>query len=344
MKFAPLQKIKFGKIFAIVVITVLIWVWADLALDETLPDRPAVISVDQSANRKLWVTLNNAPSADIRLTLSGPHTAIRDISKELKEGRLLEFDLNVTQENLTEPRKYTLALLPFLQKDTQLKRRGLKITACVPDNIEVNVIQLVKKSLSVKCIDEVLNPVGTAIIEPAQVEAFVPEDWTGEELTALVQLTQREIEQARFSPLEKTPFVEFAAGQNRDVPATVKITAPPHEDPRKPETIQNVTMGFNSSAVLQGKYKVEVVNLTRVLSPIAILATPAAKQAYANMTYQVILEIYDSDVNAASGEPLRRDLIYNFPPEFLRKNEIQLNQQPVTAQFKLVPLAPEPSQ
>ena len=41
-----------------------------------------------------------------------------------------------------------------------------------------------------------------------------------------------------------------------------------------------------------------------------------------------------------SAEPLRRELTYNFPDEYVRKNEIVLNQQPVVARFKLVPLIP----
>jgi hypothetical protein len=54
------------------------------------------------------------------------------------------------------------------------------------------------------------------------------------------------------------------------------------------------------------------------------------------MPYQVTLEIDDEDATAT--EPLRRNLIYNFPDEYLRKDEIKLNQQPATARFKLMPL------
>ncbi len=40
-----------------------------------------------------------------------------------------------------------------------------------------------------------------------------------------------------------------------------------------------------------------------------------------------------------STEPQRKALIYNFPEEYVRRDEIRLNQQPVTAQFKLIPLS-----
>ncbi|UCC23471.1 MAG: hypothetical protein JSW23_05305, partial [Planctomycetota bacterium] len=66
-----IRKINSGKILVVVFITVLIWVWADLALDEELPDKPAVIVIDESATPKLWVSFNQNRTADIKITLSG---------------------------------------------------------------------------------------------------------------------------------------------------------------------------------------------------------------------------------------------------------------------------------
>jgi len=57
------------------------------------------------------------------------------------------------------------------------------------------------------------------------------------------------------------------------------------------------------------------------------------------MRYQVILEIDDGDKDKGS-EEIRRDLFYNFPPEFVRRDEIMLNQAPVQARFRLVPVTP----
>ncbi|MHC4362893.1 MAG: hypothetical protein ACYSTZ_08705 [Planctomycetota bacterium] len=54
------------------------------------------------------------------------------------------------------------------------------------------------------------------------------------------------------------------------------------------------------------------------------------------MRWQVILEIEDDDLKLP--EPTRL-LEYNFPEEYLRRNEIELIQPPVEARFKLVPLA-----
>ena len=334
-----LKKIKYGKVLVVILLTALIWVWADLALDEQLPGKPATIVVDESANPKLLVRINQASSADIRITLSGPHAVIVDLDRKLKEGKeRLEFDFDAAQEKMDEPGDHTLILLPFLQKVKGIKLLGLKVVSCEPDTLAVSVVELVKKSLVVKCVGEDQNPVKAATIKPARVDMFVPVYWEGEKLTAEVRLTQGEIAQARLSAIEKIAYIVLPGGQTRDVPTTVGITMPPEEDALRNYTITAPTLGVTLSANLQGQYKVEVKNLDAVMSAISIVATADAKRAYEEMRYQVMLEIYDSDKDDKSTEPLRRELIYNFPAEYVREGEIELKQQPVIARFKLVRL------
>jgi len=337
-----IKKIKYGKIFVIVFITVLIWVWADLALDEVLPEKPAVIIVDDAANPKLWVSFNQEPDADIKLTFSGPHAAIAEEARNLKEGKRLEFDFDAAQEKMDTPGSYTLNLLPFLQKNKEIRQQGLKVQSCEPETLSVQVIKLVKNSLTVTCFDENNTPLKIKSIEPSKIDMFVPEDWSGEKLTAKVLLPRREVDQASLSPIQKVPFIELAPGQIKNASTAVKITLPPAEVLLTDHTITAATLGFTLSANLQGKYKVIVDNLDEVIRAITIRATADAKRAYEEMPYQVILEIDDEDAKAT--EPLRRQLIYNFPDEFLRKDEIRLNQQPVTARFKLIsiPIQPQP--
>ncbi len=329
------RKINYGKIAAVMLITVLIWIFADRALEEELPDKPATIVVDESANPKLWVSFNQASSADVRVTLSGPHAAVVDISRELKKGEKLEFDFDAAREKMDEPGEHTLTLLSFLQKDKKIKRLGLKIKSCDPNTLGVHVVKLVKKQLTVKCVDENQNLVKTETIQPKQVDMPVPEDWDGETLVATVLLMPREISQARVSAVKKAPYIELAPGQIRQVPTIVKVTMPQQEDSLSDHTITAVTLGVSLSANLQGKYIVEVTNLNEVIGAIAIRATQEAKSAYEGMRYHVILEIDDDD--AKSTEP-RRELVYNFPSEYVRNDEIELKQQPVIAKFKLTPL------
>lgn len=330
------KRINYSKIALVVFITALIWVWADLAQDETLPDRPAVIVVDQTVNPEFWISLDKLPSRIIRMTLSGPHTAVVEFGRRLKEGQSCEFNFDPVQERMDKPASYTLAVPAFLQKNKLLRQLGLKVVSCRPETISVDVVRLVKKTLTVRCVDEKANPLKAAASEPGQVSMSVPEAWNGERLEAQVMLTASEIKQAASSPIEKKPYVELAPGYIRSAPVTVKVTAPERQQ-LADYVVTKITPKYSLSANLQGKYRVDVLNFDAVMSPIAISATPEAKWAYENMAYQVRLEIDDGDVKTT--EPQRKALIYNFPEEYVRRDEIRLNQQPVTAQFKLVPLS-----
>ena len=327
-----LRKVKYGKVLVVLFLTCLVWVWADLAMDEDLGDRPATVVVDESSAPKLWVSLAGGSSVDIKVTVSGPHTAVTDVRKMLREGGRLEFNFDVVAETMDEPGTYPLVLLPFLQKDKQIKQRSLKVKSCNPNTIEVKVVRLEKKALMVRCEDEQGLLIENAVSEPTQVDMWVPDDWSRENLTARVQLTNSEIKQARTSPVPKIPFIELSAGQMRKSSTTVNVTTPPEVDMLSDHTVTNAGLGVCFGLNLQGKYKVEVTNLNMVISPVRIRATAEAKRAYERQPFQMTLYILDGDENVTGWQ--NRDVVYNFPEEFVRRDEIKLHQQTVKAKAR----------
>ena len=77
-----IRKPKYGKIAVVVFITILIWVWADLALDEKLPVSNATISVVKS-NPQLWVSFDVASFVAIEeMVLKGPLRKIAYIRRK----------------------------------------------------------------------------------------------------------------------------------------------------------------------------------------------------------------------------------------------------------------------
>lgn len=333
------RKINYGKISAVLFLTILLWVWTDLALDDSVTIPHAVISVAKSTDPGFWVTFEgdraSVPIEEIKL--KGPAKKTDDVKRKLNDGSLdRHFFLDPQAQGWTSPGQHTLILLDFLKKSDQLRQLGLTVDTCKPDKISVNVVELETKLLVVKCVDEEEKTI-TATSDPLSVEVPVPSAWSGERLTAYVRLTRAEQQQARQSPIEKTPYIILTPGQTKEVPTVVKITTPPREDRRVPYTITAARLGITFSLTLQGKYEVQIGNRDELISNIKIYATPEARKAYANSRYQVMLEIDDKDINS---EDLRRPLVYNFPPEFLEKGEIKLNQQPDIARFKLVSLAP----
>lgn len=332
-----IRKPKYGKIAVVVFITVLIWVWADLALDEKWPVPNAAIGIVKS-NPKLWVSFNDAPSVTIEeMVLKGPLRKIADVRKKLEEGGL-EIDFDAAKEKMNEPGSYPLSLLPFLQKDEEIKRLGLKVESCKPEVLSVKVVGLVSRRLDVKCVDEDQNPLGEATVEPPQVDMLVPEDWGADKRIAEVLLTRREIGQARVSPIDERPYIRLAAGQTREAPELVKITMPPEPDRLTNYTITAPTLSIALSLNLLNNYKPELTNSDAVLLPIVIKATPEAERAYKLQPLpHMTLYILDNDKNTT--EEQKREVVYNFPEKFLRKGEIELNQKPAEAKFKLIPVS-----
>ena len=328
-----LKKIKYSKIAIVIFLTVLIWVWADLALDETLPEKSAVVVVDESVDSKLWISFDNSASADIKIILSGPHTAVTTLDRELRKGlKPLEFVFNAVQEKMDKPGADSLKLLEFLRKDRNIRRRGLKVQSCDPNELSVNVVELVKRSLTVECFDESGNPLKTQSIEPSKIDAFVPED---SRLTAKIELTKADIERARNTPMKKIPIVELAAEHIRESSIAVTIKLAPEEDPLTVQRIEDATIGIDMSPTLLAKYYIEITNLPTVLSSIAVRATDEAKEAYENQPFpHMTLYIFDSDTKQGQ-EVQRKTVHYNFPEKYIRTGEIELMGEPAPAEFQL---------
>ncbi len=335
-------KIKFGKIAIVIFLTVLIWVWADLALDDEYTAPKATINVAFSPN--LWVSFDNKPSASIeKIDLKGPASKIAEVRRKLNDGSLaLDFFLDPVREEMTTTGSHELRVLDFIKGSEKIKELGgLTVEACEPENIEVNVVMLVERSLDIECFNENGAPLGIESIEPTKVVMSVPAD---SRLTAQVRLTPREIERARLSGVVKTPIVVLAPGQIRQASTNVKIKMLPEADSLSEYTIQEAKLGFTLSANLQGKYKVDV-NYNEVVRPFTILATEEAKLAYESQPFQMTLYILDDDAKKGPQEEQRRRVVYNFPEEFIREDEIRLKspQQPAEAKFKLIRLTSAPT-
>jgi len=335
-------RFRLRKIFATVVLTVLIWVWADMAQDEELAVANVKITVAKSVNPSLWVTFSGHPFVMLdKIILKGSARKMADVRQRINDGRFVrEFYFDPEHEKMTTPGDHLLNVARFINGADKVLQLGITVASADPNTLTVGIVELQKKQAPVRCFDDNQNPLKVASMEPAVVEVFIPADREGAALEAKVVLNKREIEQARLSAVEKTPFVELAPGQIREAASAVKVTLPKEQQRLQEYLITSVRLGFSLSANLQGKYRVELINPDAVMGAVAIRATPEAKRAYDNVRYQVILEIDDTDKDSKNAE-LRRDLVYYFPPEFIRSDEIVLNQQPVQARFTLAPLASE---
>ncbi|MHC4115087.1 MAG: hypothetical protein ACYSSL_07195 [Planctomycetota bacterium] len=329
------RKIKFGKILIVIFLTCLIWVWADLAKTEEVPFYNGIITIDKSANPNLWASFDDEPAVSLKqIVLKGAASKIAEAERKLRDGSwTLEFFLNAAQEDMAEPGPHVLDVPSFLKKSNEIKQLGLTVVSCDPNTLDVKVVKLVKKSLTLECLDESGTSLRTESIEPPKVEMLAPEDWSGTNLRAYVLLSRVDKEQARLVAITKRPYIKLAPGQTREASVTVKVKLPPTEKGLQKYNV-TATIGFVFSANLVGEYGIELLNPSE-LATVNIKATAAAKKAYEDEPYQMILHILDKDKNITDEQ--RKKVIYTFPEEFVRSDEIELDQPPAQAKFILTP-------
>ena len=330
-----LRKIKYSKIAIVIFLTVLIWVWADLALDETFPVPGATIIVAEVAESSpdLWVSFGGKASTSIdNIVLKGPASKIAEIKRELNDGSLeLKFSLHPEWQGITTAGPYTLNVLDFIKKSEEMRYlSGLTAESCEPNTLTVDVVELVERPLTVQCINESGDLQKCESLVPSTVDMLAPGDWGNDKLIAKVRLTRSEIEQARKEPIEKKPYVELAAEQIRESTTAVTIKLALEEDPLTVQTIENATIMIAMDPTLSAKYYVEITNLPSVLNPFAVRATNEAKEAYENQQLpQMTLYIFDTQ------EVQRKTVHYNFPEKYVRTGEIELMGEPAPAEFQL---------
>jgi hypothetical protein len=332
-----IRKIKFGKIAIVIFLTILIWVWTDLDLDEphTVP-RATIIA---ARNNELLVSFSGQPEVVVtNIELKGPAKKISEVKRDLNDGTLvLDFTLNPEREKMTATGSHTLNVLDFLRRSDKIKELGgLTVEGCKEEKIDVNVVKLVKKPLEIECFDENGVPVTVESINPEKVDMYVPED---SRLKAQVRLKSSHINQARLSEAIVTPYVELAPGRERPASRTVRVKMSPEADSLREYRIDDATLIFGLSKNLLGRYVVDVPtsNYNDLVS-FFIIATPEAKQAYENQPYQIILNILDNDEKKGPDVVQRRDVVHNFPEEYVRRDEIRLKGEPEEAEFTLKPL------
>ena len=339
------RKLKFSKIAIVMFLTVLIWVYADLAVDDTLPVTNVPVSIAGSGDTELWVTFKNEdgpPLASVaieQIVLKGPSSRIAEIKRGLNNNILkLSFSLNPEMQNMTDAGSYTLNVLDFVRKSEQIRALGgLTVESCEPNTLTVNVVKLVKRDLNIQSVDENGRPLEFESITPSKISMFVPQDW-GQDKVAEIALAPTEVKRARSKAINETPYVVLADNQKRLSDEVVKVKLVPEEEELEPFTISRVRVGYSYSPITQGKYRAVVSNeVTLTSSEIKIRATLEAKTAYETQRFQVTVEIDDED---RSGNEVERALKYNLPEKYVRKGEIKLEpeHEPVEAKFKLVPL------
>ncbi len=326
------KKINYSKLAIVILLTVLIWFWADRSLEEQYPILTATIEVGRT-RPELWVSFPKSSIIDINeIILSGPASIVNELNQTINnDPQRLKFILYPEQFGIEKAGEYTIDVSDIIES-SWIKKSGLSVKSCDPLNVQVIAVELVKKDdIEVQCYDK--NELRVSIETPQTVSMYVPADLR---LTASVILTDDERARAIQQPIRKKPFITLPNGEKKEADSFVEIKLPPQENMLEQNRITNVTLGYAlSENLLKGQYDITVENLRDIFT-IEIRATPEAKAAYENQNYQVVLEILDKDIEDTKKNGIvRRKVSYKFPDEYVRTNQIILVGEKVEARFKV---------
>jgi len=334
---------KLKKLTAVAFLTMLIWAWAYLAVEETT-QQTGTLDISPATRQDLFVSFeNHTTPVSLKLTIKGPPLKIGELKKRLRaddsnpDKERLDFFYDPESRNHSVPGSYVLDVAEFLNQSDKLKDLAVSVESCEPAVINVKVEKLTEQWLTVQCLDENNTPLATETISPQSVRMFVRPGWTG---NATVILTKALIEKARKEPVSERPFIELIPGKRQYYKDPVSIMLPSTENPLQ-DRVTNPLMklGYIFSRNLHGKYTVKLANEVD-LRTLQYKASERAFKAYENQPYQILIEIRDGDENADAD--IHRQIIYNFPREFVQKGEIELAGPPREAVFRLVPVSKKP--
>lgn len=337
---------RLNKIMVVVFLTLLIWTWAYMSLEKN-KTLPGTLEVSPSVDDSVLTTFSLI-DAEYRMTavplgalnFKGSPTRISELEKKYD---LLQNDPDRERLNFyyvppqDQPEGvFQLNLFEFIKEHPKTHELALSLESCTPKQVNVHIEHLERTKIKVQCVDEYGSEIPGAEPDPAFVYMYVRK---GSREPAMVMLTSQQIDLARKQPLLVQPYVNLGiAGVVRDSKEKVKVRIRSGVLLRQRSFQTTKPVGLIISPELQRKYEVTILNDKEIRDVTSIRATDEAFAAYENVDFPFLIEIKESDVNL-SEVPLK-SIIYNFPPEFVRGGQIELDptKLPRTAKITIKPV------
>lgn len=339
---------KLKKMLAVILLTLVIWAWAYLAQEETTRQMGSLKVNPRTGLDVLVSFVDYGSEVPLMVTLKGPAAKVAELQKNLHaeegdpERETLEFYFNPEIEGRRRTGTYEINILNLLKETTKIQDMGLTVVSCEPETVMVDVQQLVEKELTVQAVDENRSVLLHESIEPARVSMYVPAEWSGDMLKAYLELTPAQQQRARETSVMGKPYIRlYAGGEERKRFASIRVEVKLlSAEQRLLDKPLQPRIGFIFSSNLQGKYTAELLPESESdFRTINLQATEEAFNSYRNTPYQVLVEVRDGDANIDGDIP--REVIYNFPQDYVRKNEIRITpQSPQRVIFRLRKVPP----
>ncbi|MBN1817084.1 MAG: hypothetical protein JW828_06960 [Sedimentisphaerales bacterium] len=330
---------KIKKLAVVAFLTLLIWAYAYLALEETV-QRTGSLALEKPPPQLLVSFVDREGPVNLDLVLKGSASRVAEFKKRWRlapedpDKESLDFYYDVIRESASDVGLHSVDVFEFLQQSEKLKDLGLSINSCSPETVEVRVQQLIEKEMVVQVRNTRGQTVLHETVDPALVRMYVLPEYDG---PAIVTLTDQQIEQARRIAQKARPYV-LLGNRRTEAEQQVNIVLPSVEQTLKIRPFQPSRIGYLISPTLQGRFDVQLINPDELRSSTSIKASDTAMDAYDKSLFHIYILIRDEDVGADPQDGVTRAVLYNFPSDYIRSGEILLNQEPRQARFRLVPL------
>jgi len=327
---------KFKKTAVVIILTLLIWTGSYLALEQDMEPRTATLDILSS--RPLLVTFVDRKSPiEIKLELKGPGGKVAKLQEMLRSDdpdkkEKFDFYFDAEEEGKSEPGRHFIDVPELFRRSAKLRKYNLTIKSCEPSIVEIAVEKLVKKRLTIQCIDKESGAelVAKNITPSPTVEMYVSESWPDADLKAKVVLTPEQIVKAKNDYIIVQPFIvlggqpRYADYHNIILPSTIL-----------PTTSLQPSIGYICSENIWEKYDLKLLNEKELTTVMSFRATREAEEEYRKTTWHLVIPVSETE----PGEVVTVPVIYNFPQQYVRNGEIE----PIDpdsapkAKFKLVP-------
>lgn len=317
------------KYLLVVFITLLVWIWANNAM-ETKIDVSASITTVQTGDSDILAIFDRPMPLNVKITVTGSSSKVADFQKLIASGQEnLDFVYSLQNDLKGDGEAIPLDTAKWLNQSLKIKTLGLTVESAEPAMVQVTIEKLEKKELAIECFDEDGIAITADSLNPSTVNIFVKQGWVAG--GARIDLTATDVENAQKDYVIKKPYVQLAPGDFR-YGELVTVKLPSTELDPIPFQPRNIFFAFSGN--LQGKYSVKLINENELTGMTTFKASDEAMDAYKNSAVHIIVPVLDGQENQEG--VISAEVIYNFPPEDFAAGKIRLAKPPVKARFELI--------
>lgn len=315
------MQIKLKTVVVVVLLSVLVWVFAERAVVKTAM---VDVEIEVFSNNPEYIVQyldkqgETIPESSqrVQINVKGPASLIQPLREGKLIPRVVRSDIeteNYTNLSDQEFRDFTPRVLDVLDSKVMFEGMGAYLIAedSKPAVLPIRVTKLIPVTLNIRVVDEngiLLPPDRIESIEPKQIQAYVAGGMTNDAEVTLSSVQQAKAAQQAIAVPVRIPGLARAEQKQVAIKLMPETTTRPTSEITKPR------VGICKSPGVEGKYRIIPEDLENRLEldykTIKYTGPKSAQKIFEERKYHLILYITDEDISGMNGA---RKLEYNIP-------------------------------